>query len=150
MEGKNATQQITVRATYSDGTDRDVTNLALFMSNNDPTASINKEGLVTSGDRGAAFMLARFDVYSVTSQVLVIPGQLQYERPKLAETNYIDTLVNENLHKLRILPSGICTDEEFVRRAFIDIAGIYPRPPRCAPSWPMPTRTSAPLDRHPA
>jgi mono/diheme cytochrome c family protein len=127
MEGKNATQQITVRASYSDGTDRDVTNLALFMSNNDPTASINKEGLVTSGDRGAAFMLARFDVYSVTSQVLVIPGQLQYERPKLAETNYIDTLVNENLHKLRILPSGICTDEEFVRRAFIDIAGIYPQ-----------------------
>ncbi|WP_395746733.1 DUF1549 domain-containing protein [Prosthecobacter sp.] len=126
MEGKNATQQITVRATYSDGTDRDVTNLALFMSNNDPTATIDKSGLVTSGDRGAAFMLARFNVYSVTAQVLVIPAQLQYERPKLAETNYIDTLVDENLHKLRILPSGICTDEEFVRRAFIDIAGVYP------------------------
>jgi hypothetical protein len=126
MEGKNATQQITVRATYSDGTDRDVTNLALFMSNNDPTATISKQGLVTSGDRGAAFMLARFNVYSVTAQVLVIPAQLKYERPNLAETNYIDTLVDENLHKLRILPSGICTDEEFVRRAFIDIAGIYP------------------------
>ncbi len=126
MEGKNATQQITVRATYSDGTDRDVTNLALFMSNNDPTATIDKQGLVTSGDRGAAFMLARFSVYSVTAQVLVIPAQLQYERPTLAETNYIDTLVDENLHKLRILPSGICTDEEFVRRAFIDIAGVYP------------------------
>ncbi len=126
MEGKNATQQITVRATYSDGTDRDVTNLALFMSNNDPTATISKQGLVTSGDRGAAFMLARFNVYSVTAQVLVIPGQLKYERPNLAETNYIDTLVDENLHKLRILPSGICTDEEFVRRAFIDIAGVYP------------------------
>lgn len=126
LEGKNATQQITVRASYSDGTDRDVTNLALFMSNNDPTATIDKSGLVTSGDRGAAFMLARFDVYSVTAQVLVIPDKLQYERPKLAETNYIDALVNENLHKLRILPSGVCTDEEFVRRAFIDIAGIYP------------------------
>jgi len=127
MEGKGGTQQFTVRATYSDGTDRDVTNLALFMSNNDPTATIDKQGFVTSGDRGAAFMLARFSVYSVTSQVLVIPAQLQYERPKLAETNYIDTLVDENLHKLRILPSGICTDEEFVRRAFIDIAGIYPQ-----------------------
>lgn len=127
MEGKNATQQITVRATYSDGTDRDVTNLALFMSNNDPTASIDKNGLVTSGDRGAAFMLARYDVYSVTAQVLVIPDKLQYERPKLAEANYIDTLVNENLHKLRILPSEICTDDEFVRRAFIDIAGVFPQ-----------------------
>ncbi|MEZ5387537.1 MAG: DUF1553 domain-containing protein [Prosthecobacter sp.] len=127
MEGKDVTQQITVRASYSDGTDRDVTNLALFMSNNDPTATINKDGLVTSGDRGAAFMLARFDVYSVTAQVLVIPDKLEYERPKLAETNYIDELVDENLHKLRILPSEICTDEEFVRRAFIDIAGVFPQ-----------------------
>jgi hypothetical protein len=128
LEGKNVTQQITVRATYSDGSDRDVTSLALFMSNNDPTAAINKDGLVTSADRGAAFMLARFDVFSVTAQVLVIPDKLEYERPKLAETNYIDTLVNEKLHKLRIVPSGICTDEEFVRRVHIDIAGIYPDP----------------------
>jgi len=126
LEGKNATQQITVRATYSDGSDRDVTNLALFMSNNDPTAAINKEGLVTSGERGAAFMLARFDVYSTVSQVLVIPEKLEYTRPQLAEANYIDTHVNEKLHKLRILPSGVCTDQEFIRRLYIDVAGIYP------------------------
>ena len=80
-----------------------------FRSNTDPTASIDKQGLVTSGERGAAFMLARFNVYSVTAQVLVIPAELKYERPQLAETNYIDTMVDENLHKLRILPSGICT-----------------------------------------
>jgi mono/diheme cytochrome c family protein len=126
LEGKDATQQITVRATYSDGSDRDVTNLALFMSNNDPTASISKDGLVTSGDRGAAFMLARFDVYSTVSQVLVIPDKLQYTRPVLAEANYIDTHVNEKLHKLRIIPSEVCTDQEFIRRLYIDVAGIYP------------------------
>lgn len=126
MEGKNATQQITVRATYSDGTDRDVTSLALFMSNNDPTAAIDKGGLVTSGDRGAAFMLARYDVYSTVAQVLVIPDNLKYERPQLAEVNYIDQLVDEKLHKLRIIPSAICTDEEFIRRVYIDVAGIYP------------------------
>ena len=128
LEGAGNTQQITVRATYSDGTDRDVTKLALFMSNNDPTATINKDGLVTSGERGAAFTLARFNVYSVTAQVLVIPAKLQYVRPKLAETNYIDTLVDENLHKLRILPSGLCTDEEYVRRVYIDVIGVYPQP----------------------
>jgi hypothetical protein len=128
LEGAGSRQQMTVRASYSDGTDRDVTSLALFMSNNDPVATINNSGLIQSGDRGAAFMLARFDVYSTTAQVLVIPDKLQYERPKLAETNYIDTHVNENLHKLRILPSGICTDEEYIRRAYIDVVGIYPKP----------------------
>ena len=128
LEGKAATQQITVRATYSDGTDRDVTSLALFMSNNDPVASIGKDGLVKSGERGAAFMLARFDVFSVTAQAIVIPKGLVYERPKVAEANYIDKAVNERLHRLRIVPSGVCTDEEFIRRVYIDVVGLYPKP----------------------
>ena len=128
LEGKAATQQITVRATYSDGTDRDVTKLALFMSNNDPVAKIDKEGLVRSGDRGAAFMLARFDVFSVTAQAIVIPKGLVYERPKATEVNYVDKAVNERLHRLRIVPSGVCTDEEFVRRVYIDVVGLYPKP----------------------
>ena len=29
----------------------------------------------------------------------------------------IDKLVNEKLHKLRVIPSEVCTDEEFIRRA---------------------------------
>jgi hypothetical protein len=128
LEGAGSRQQMTVRASYSDGTDRDVTSLALYMSNNDPVASIDKNGMIQSGDRGAAFALARFDVYSTTAQVIVIPDKIQYERPKLAEANYIDTLVNENLHKLRIVPSEICSDEVYVRRAFIDVAGVYPKP----------------------
>jgi mono/diheme cytochrome c family protein len=128
LEGTGSTQQVTVKATYSDGTDRDVTNLVVFMSNNDPTAGVSKSGLVTSGDRGAAFIMARFDVFTTVSQVLVIPAELKYERPKLAESNYIDQLVNEKLHKLRILPSGVCSDEDFVRRVHIDIAGVYPEP----------------------
>ena len=128
LEGVGATQQITVRAKYSDGTDRDVTNLALFSSNNDGTASVSKLGLVTSGDRGEAFVLARFDVFSITSQILVIPDKLKYERPKLVEVNYIDQLANEKLHKLRILPSGKTPDDEFLRRVFIDVTGVMPKP----------------------
>ena len=128
LEGPNATQQITVRATYSDGTDRDVTSLALFMSNNDPVAKVSKQGVVTSAERGAAFMLARFNVYSVTAQVIVIPKDLVYERPKEEEYNYVDAAVNERLHRLRIAPSGLCTDEEYVRRVYIDVVGLYPKP----------------------
>jgi len=128
IEGKGRTQQITVRATYSDGTDRDVTDLVLFSSNNDPTATVTKGGLVTSGDRGEAFVLARFNVFSIVSQVLVIPDNLKYERPKLAESNYIDKLVNDKLDKLRIYPSAIADDQEFVRRLYIDLIGLYPTP----------------------
>ena len=44
LDGKGETQQMIVRAKYSDGTDRDVTSLALFLSNNDNSAKISADG----------------------------------------------------------------------------------------------------------
>jgi hypothetical protein len=38
LEGEGATQQFIARARYSDGTDRDITSLAVFMTNNDNSA----------------------------------------------------------------------------------------------------------------
>ncbi len=126
LEGKDATQQMTVLAEYSDGTDRDVTNLSVFLSNNETSAAVSPDGLVTAGQRGEAFVMARFATFTEGSQVIVIPADLDYTRPQPTENNYIDTLVSEKLHKLRILPSALCNDEAFLRRAFIDIAGVLP------------------------
>jgi len=38
----------------------------------------------------------------------------------------VDTLVNAKLRKLRIVPSELCTDEEFLRRVSLDITGTMP------------------------
>ncbi len=126
LEGKGATLQFTVRATYSDGTDRDITPLAVFKSNNDPSVLASKEGRITAGTRGEAFVMARFDTFTVGSQVIVIPDKLTYARPTVPENNYIDKLVHEKLHKLRIEPSGVCDDATFLRRASLDITGLLP------------------------
>jgi len=128
LDGKGATQQLAVRAKYSDGTDRDVTSLSFFLSNNETVATVSPEGLVTAGDRGEAFILARFATYTVRAQVIVLPKGLQFVFPDLPEKNYIDTLVNKKLRKLRMAPSEICSDETFLRRATIDIAGVFPTP----------------------
>jgi hypothetical protein len=128
LDGKGATQQMVVRARYSDGTDRDVTSLALFLSNNDTSATISPEGVVTAGDRGEAFVMARFSTFTVGSQVIVLPRGLQFQFPPVAEKNYIDTLVNNKLKKLRIAPSDLCSDESFLRRAYLDIVGMLPTP----------------------
>lgn len=126
LEGAGATQQMTVTAHYSDGTDRDVTSLVIFQSNNDNSATISEDGLVTAHKPGEAFIMARFATFTVGSQAIVIPAGLKYKRPEVAETNYVDKLVNEKLHKLRIIPSGKCTDESFIRRASLDIIGKLP------------------------
>jgi hypothetical protein len=126
LDGKGATQRLTVRARYSDGTDRDVTGLAYYMTSNDQCASVSQEGIVTAGERGEAFVMARFDAFTVGTPFIVLPQGLQFQFPSLPENNYIDRLVHEKLMKLRITPSPVCSDEVFLRRAYLDIVGLLP------------------------
>ena len=127
LEGDGASQQMTVLARYTDGTTRDVTKLTVFQSNNELSASINEDGLVTAGKRGEAFIMARFNVFTVGIQAVVIPKNLKYQRPQLPANNYVDSLVHEKLHKLRITQSGLCSDEVFLRRIFLDVVGMTPK-----------------------
>jgi len=128
LDGPGTTQRMTVRARYSDGTDRDVTSLALFQSNNDVSAAVSEDGLVTAGERGEAFVMARYDAYTVGSQFIVLPKGLKFDYPSEPEGNYIDNLVADKLQKLRIAPSEICDDATFLRRVFLDIIGLPPTP----------------------
>lgn len=126
LEGQGATQQMTAIAHYSDGTTRDVTSLSVFQSNNDVSARVDDQGLITAEKRGEAFITARFDVFTKGTQVIVIPEDLQYEKPVLPQNNYIDQLVYDKLHKLRIYPSDLCSDEVFLRRVYLDVIGAVP------------------------
>jgi len=128
LDGKDSKQQLTVRAKYSDGTDRDVTSLAVFLTSNDNSAKVDKQGVITAAERGEAFVMARFSTFTVGSPFVVLPKALQFSFPNVPENNYIDKLVNDKLRKLRITPSGLCTDEQYLRRVFIDIVGVLPTP----------------------
>jgi len=126
LDGKGERQRLTVRARYSDGTVRDVTTLALFLSNNDAAAKVGPDAVIVAGDRGEAFVMARFATFTVGVPVIVLPKDLQFTWPNVPENNYVDTLVHAKLKKLRIEPSGVCTDEEFLRRVFVDVVGTLP------------------------
>ena len=127
LDGSNTTQRVMVRATYSDGTDRDVTGLAAFFSNNDPVAKVTEDGVVKAGQRGEAYITARFETFTVGAQMLVVPRGLKFTWPEIPENNYVDQLVNAKLKKLRITPSDLCDDASFIRRAYIDITGALPK-----------------------
>lgn len=126
LDGPETTQRLTVRAKYSDGTDRDVTNLAVFSSNNDTAATVSADGVVTAHERGEAFIMARFETHTVGRHFITLPKGLQYTDPKTPENNYVDTLIYNKLRKLRIIPSDVCTDEEFLRRSYLDVVGVLP------------------------
>ena len=126
LEGPGQKFRLNVRAKYSDGTTRDVTTTALFLSNGEGSAKVDVDGVLTTGQRGEAFVMARYGQFTVGSQVIVLPKGLKYEAPKMEERGEIDKLVNVKLQNLRVTPSGACDDLTFLRRAYIDLTGTLP------------------------
>jgi hypothetical protein len=130
LDGKGERQRMVVRAKYSDGTDRDVTTTSLFLSNNDNAAKILSEGdgSVTGSERGEAFIMARYFTFTIGVPFITLPKGVQFTATPGAELNYVDTLINTKLKKLRIEPSGVCDDPTFLRRVYLDITGVLPTP----------------------
>lgn len=129
LTGEDIRVPFTVRATYSDGTDRDVTTLSTFSTSNDNAVSVDaRTGMAASKNRGEAFLLARFHTFTEGAQAIVVPDGGDYTRPEFPAANYIDNHVAEKLNKLRIVPSELASDEVFLRRVFLDIVGGLPTP----------------------
>ena len=126
LQGEGAQQAMTVRAFYSDGTDRDVTSLAYFSSNNGNSAEIDPKGVVTAAKRGEAFIMARFETHTVGSHFIVLPAKTDFTWANPQPHNYIDEHVHAKLQTLRINPSELCGDQEFLRRVSLDICGVMP------------------------
>ena len=127
LEGTGDQQQITVRAYYSDGSDRDVTGLAVLMSSNETSAKIGDDGIIKAGSRGEAFVMARYDAFTVGTPVIIVPKDSHTsESQPLAAANYIDEHINTKLKKMRIVPADLCDDATFARRVHIDIIGQLP------------------------
>jgi len=122
------TQQLVALAHFSDGSIRDVTPLAVFSSSDEAVATVDASGLTVGQDRGEAAILVRFLDKIETSSLMFlkqVPG-FQWNTPP--ENNFVDHHVFKKLEQLQILPSELCTDDEFMRRVYLDVLGILPDP----------------------
>jgi len=124
------TQQLSVTATYSDGSTRDVTRWARFTSADETVATVDPTGLVTVVGHGEGAVNAWFSSQNALARVLVpfphvIPPDVF---AGAARENLIDDLVLEQLQRLHLKPSPPCDDATFIRRAFLDTIGRLPTP----------------------
>ena len=126
LQGEGSPQQYVVIAKYTDGTDRDVTDLSVMNSSDEQTLKLDDTGLATAGGRGEVYVMARFGTFAVVAQSIVLPADSQLQWPETPVNNYVDEYVQAKLKKLRIAPAELCSDETFVRRVYIDILGILP------------------------
>jgi hypothetical protein len=121
-------QQIAILAKYTDGSTRDVTAEAFVESSLGEVVEVDKQGLATAVRRGEAALLARYQGSYAATTVIVMGDRSGYAWQEVPENNFIDTLVYKKLRQVKVLPSPLCTDEDFVRRVYLDITGLLPTP----------------------
>jgi hypothetical protein len=116
-----------VTATLSDGSTRDVTALSVFDASN-LVARVGRDGVVHRQTDGEASVLVRYLNRQATAQLAFVPARPDFVWSDPPASNYIDKLVFAKLRTLRMNPSALCTDEVFLRRAYLDAVGAPPTP----------------------
>jgi hypothetical protein len=120
------TQQIVVHATYSDGTARDVSAEAFVESGNIETIEADKRGVLTMLRRGEAPVLVRYEGAYAATTLTVMGDRSGFVWKQPPANNYIDELVYKKLQRVKTAPGELCTDDEFIRRAYLDLTGLPP------------------------
>jgi hypothetical protein len=126
LHRKNAAQQLLVLAHFADGSVRDVSKLADYLSSDDAVATVDADGLVSGAERGETTVLVRYLDKTATSALTFLEEVPGFKWTNPAEANFIDKIVFEKLKRMQIVPSDVCSDEEFVRRAYLDVIGLLP------------------------
>jgi len=120
-------QQILVLAVRDDGTTQDVTDYARYSSNEDVTVDVDADGLMSSLAKGETSLMIRYlggvGIVRVKVPRDPVPAAAF---ANFTPANYIDQAVLEKLREVRIPPSDLASDSEFLRRAYIDTIGIVP------------------------
>lgn len=125
---KGDRQRYLVTAHYSDGSRLDVTDWARFASADESVAMVEEDGETEVVGHGEAAVTALFASKVAIARIRSpfpneVPDEVYTKAPR---ANFIDELVIAQLRQLRLKPSERCSDEDFVRRAFLDTIGKLP------------------------
>lgn len=124
--GSGESQQLRIVAKFSDDTERDVTHVARYDSMGEGVATVNAAGLVTAMAAGQAPIMIRYQGQAKVSLVLH-PRAEAVDLSGFVANNLIDEEVTRHWRRLGMKPAGLCSDEVFLRRAFLDSIGTLPK-----------------------
>jgi len=123
-------QPLTISAFFSDGTNRDVTRRAVYLSNEPEIAEVDDDGVVSTKGRGGQFaVMVRYG-----DQIEVFHGTVMFKRAIRSSSQQVvatdpspfDRHLAAQWERLALEPSAEASGEEFIRRATLDICGTLP------------------------
>ena len=121
-------QQLVVLLHLADGSIRDVTPLRYYDTSSPEIAEVDPDAYVRFKNRGEVALIAHYLnlVANIRLTHLVeVPG---FKPARVPRDDVVDNAVFSKLNRMRISPSGPCTDQEFIRRVYLDTIGILPTP----------------------
>ena len=121
--------QLLVTAHFSDGHIGDFTDKVLFNSNNKDVAEVDPDGQVRAVATGETGIMIRAAGHTGIAGIGVIADRVS-DYPAVPRHNFIDEHIFAKLEKFNIIPSDLCSDEDFLRRVCLDVAGRLPPPAR--------------------
>ncbi len=120
--------QLKVTAHYSDGHTEDVTRMTQYESNDTETATVDGKALVnTLNMSGAAAIMARYQGQVATFRATV-PTGITIPAYDFQHQTVVDKPVHDRWKQLGLMPSALSSDEQFLRRATVEITGTLPTP----------------------
>lgn len=118
--------QIKAEATFSDGSKRDVSRVAVYEPAQLGVVEISPNGLVTRKQFGEVTVLVRYQKQQLPVRIVFVPRREDFAWSKPGEANFVDHFVFDKLKRLRINPSELCSDHVFLRRVHLDLCGVLP------------------------
>jgi hypothetical protein len=117
-------QQLAVVAALSDGSESDVTGEARFDTLNEGVATVRPSGLTKTVGKGEANVMVRYQGQAAMAR-LTVP--FAREQPfAFPSRNVVDIKAARKWREMGLVPSPICSDSEFLRRAMLDTIGTTP------------------------
>jgi hypothetical protein len=125
---RNNRQQFSVLAHYSDGSVQDVTQRTQYESNETEIAVVDGAALVRTLElSGEAAIMARYQGH-VSVFRATVPLGVKVPDYKFEPKTVVDTFTSKKWKELGVVPSDNSSDEQFIRRVYLDITGTLPRP----------------------
>jgi len=127
VDEPQSTVQLKATITLSDGTQRDVTERAVYEPLQNGLIEVTRGGLVKRLQFGEPSVLVRYLQHSVPVRLTFVRSNPQFGWAAPRRYNYVDAHIFSKLKTLRINPSADCRDEVFLRRAYLDLLGMVPK-----------------------
>ncbi|MBI3697347.1 MAG: DUF1553 domain-containing protein [Acidobacteria bacterium] len=126
LTGIGARRQLAVSGTYTDGSTEDLTRKVQYTANDESVVEVSPNGEIRTRRAGETAIMVRTLGKAVAARIAVVENPPMKNYPEAARNNFVDELVYSKLRRLNIVPSPLSSDEEFLRRVYLDTVGVLP------------------------